>query len=119
MVSSAEKNKEGTNTKNVDDRILANQAAAAWAIKVKAQIEKTETTRPKKELTPEDVRDPETVPGMVSKAGIAMEEDAKKKARIMISDGKYPYHEKAGHAIWSFHDVNRIRKTDGKINPIV
>jgi hypothetical protein len=115
-----EKNKNGTEAmKNVGDKVLANQAAAAFTRKIIKEIKKTETTRPKKELTAEDIRDPETVPGMVSRAGIAMEEDAKKKARLMISNGKYPHHEKAGNAIWSYHDVNRIRKTDGKLNPIV
>lgn len=112
-------NNKGATTANVDDRVLATQVAAALARKIKGQIDKTETTRPKKDLAPEDVRDPETVPGMVSKAGIALEEDARKKARTMISSGKYPYHEKAGNAVWSFQDTHRIRKSDGKLNPIV
>ena len=115
-----EKNKSGTKAmKNVNEKVLANQADAAFTRKIIKEIKQTESTRPKKELTAEDVRDPETVPGMVSRAGIAMEEDAKKKARLMISNGKYPHHEKAGNAIWSYHDVNRVRKTDGKLNPIV
>lgn len=114
-----EMNRSGDKGQGMDDRALAAKAARILALKVKSQIDKTETSREEKSKTPEDVRDPETVPGMVSRAGIAMEEDAKMRARSMISDGKYPHHEKAGIAVWSIHDTRRSRKTDGTLNPIV
>jgi hypothetical protein len=84
-------------------------------------VEKTETSRPKKELTPEDVRDPETVPGMKCKMDVDKEEDAKKKALGMINSGKYKYDERAGNAMWSQTTTGKVvtRKGQAKVQEIV
>ena len=89
---------------------------------VEKKVSKTETTRPKKEMTPEDVRDPETVTGMKCKVDITLEEEAKKKGLQMISNGEYPYDEHKGTAIWSTNSggVNKVtRRAKGNVSEIV
>ena len=102
----------------MDEKILASKAALIEAKRAQDQVRRTETTLPKKELTPEDVRDPETVPGMRERAEVDKEVAAKRKAVVMISNGKYRYHEKAGIALYTMADALRPRKTDGTLNPI-
>jgi hypothetical protein len=90
--------------------------------KHQASMKKTETTREKKELTPEDVRDPETVPGMKCRSDVEMEEEAKIKAFQMISNGQYQYDQRAGMAMWSTTTKSNVtRKTSikGKVQEIV
>lgn len=90
--------------------------------KHQVSMKKTETTREKKELTPEDVRDPETVPGMKCKVDIEMEEEAKTKAFQMISNGQYQYDQRAGQAIWSTTTKSRVTRKgsgQGKVQEIV
>ena len=85
-------------------------------------MKKTETTREKKELTPEDIRDPETVPGMKCKSDVEMEEEAKTKAFQMISNGQYQYDQRAGQAMWSTttkSSVTRKSSVQGKVQEIV
>mmetsp|Transcript_25350 Transcript_25350/g.31237 ORF Transcript_25350/g.31237 Transcript_25350/m.31237 type:complete len:251 (-) Transcript_25350:129-881(-) len=83
-------------------------------------VKQTETSREKKGLTPEDVRDPETVPGMRCKMDIDREEESKKKALDMISNGHYPYDKKAGIAIYMANESrNNTRRTGRHISEIV
>lgn len=109
-----------------DPEVAAKTAAvnrAVQEIKIlkghQQSVAKTETTRPKKELTPEDVRDPETIPGMKCKVDIDKEEEAKKKAFEMITTGNYQYDSKGGIAVWSKDDTKVVRRDKCKVQEIV
>lgn len=98
--------------------------AAVQAIKdTRKHIEavgKTETTRPQRPLTADDMRDTESVSGMKGHNDIELEEEARKKGLYMISSGQYHYDEKAGVALWTSNDRNNnIRKTSGNVQEIV
>lgn len=82
-------------------------------------IRRTESSRPKKEKTPEDVRDPETVPGMKLNIDIEKEEKAREKATQMISNGAYPHHPKASLAFYINPHENEKPKVDKGPSPIV
>lgn len=106
--------------------VKAKSAAVNTAVKMlqKLRIDKkkrdmTETTRKKKELTPEDVRDPETIPGMRSKVDAEKEEEAKTKAFQMISNGEYRFD--VNNTVAYFSDSGRAvtRKDKGKVEAIV
>lgn len=73
-----------------------------------------ESSRPKKELTPEDVRDPETIPGMKCQVDITKENEAKQQALSMISDDYYKHDKKAGIAVYSVYDLSKRSPTNGK-----
>lgn len=109
-----------------DPEVSAKTAAVNAAVRdlkeLKAHQEEmrmTQTTRPKKELTPEDVRDPDTVPGMKCKMDVEKEEEAKVKAFQMISNGKYQFDENAGLAIFSTNRSRVTRNENSKIQAIV
>lgn len=110
--------KKGLVRSPIDGRLIKKDSLS---IKRKLQllVMRTETTRAKKELTPEDVRDPETVSGMKLLADIEKEKKAKERAATMISTGEFVHSEKAGVALYTLSDRERVRRTDGKINPIV
>jgi len=81
---------------------------------------KTETTRPKREVTPSDVRDPETVAGMKSPVDITLEEAAEKQASAMLNDDQYRFSYKAGYAAFSVRDISlQYRKASNTLRPIV
>lgn len=84
-------------------------------------VEMTETTRPKKEMTDEDVRDPETVPGMKSKVDIKKEEEAKTQTLQMISNGEYKFDPRAIIAFFtgSDRDVTVTRADKANVNELV
>lgn len=110
-----------------DPEVAAKTAAVNRAVnelqtlrKYKRSVQQTETTRPKKGTTPEDVRDPETISGMKCKADIETEEKAKTKAFQMISFGKFKYDRNAGLAIMSSDESNYVQRKDkGNVQEIV
>lgn len=85
----------------------------------KKAVAKTQTTRPKKELTPEDVRDPETIPGMKSKVDVSKEEEAKTKAFQMISNGEYRFDPRAMIASWTGSGRAITKKDKANVQEIV
>jgi len=81
---------------------------------------KTETTRPKREVTPSDVRDPETVAGMKSPVDITLEEAAEKQASAMLNDDRYRFSYNARYAAFSVRDIAlQYRKECNTVRPIV
>jgi hypothetical protein len=78
-ISSAPTSKKVNRTASVREKLASFRLT-------KKLTSKTETTRPKKPLTDEDVRDPETVPGMKSKSDITMEETAQERALMMVDE---------------------------------
>mmetsp|Transcript_3058 Transcript_3058/g.3542 ORF Transcript_3058/g.3542 Transcript_3058/m.3542 type:complete len:290 (+) Transcript_3058:156-1025(+) len=106
-----------------DQKLQAIRAAIELKQKQRS-VEKTETTRHKKQLlvTPKKVKDPETVQGMKCSMDIEREEKSKKKALDMISHGFYPYAKNAGTpAIYSSHGTKRKTRRTGHymVNEIV
>ena len=85
----------------------------------KKAVAKTETTRTKKELTPEDVRDPESIPGMKSKTAVSQEEEAKTKAFQMISNGEYKFDPRAMIASWTGSGRAITKKDKTNVQEIV
>lgn len=106
-------------TKSPDEKTLVNMATMSTKRKLFHLIKRTETTRPKKELTPEDVRDPDTIPGMKLIVDIEKEEKAKSLATLMISSGKFPHNAKAGNAFYTPFERESVNRTDRKVNAIV
>jgi len=105
-------------SKSPDEKTLVNKAAMSTKRKLWHLIKRTETTRPKKELTPEDVRDPDTVPGMKLQVDVEKEEKAKNQATLMISSGRYAHNEKAGTAFYTPFERESVNRTDRKVNAI-
>jgi len=80
---------------------------------------KTETTRGKI-ITPEDVRDPETVPGMKCQEDVDEEEDAQRRALTMLMSDLYRFNPKAGYACFSVMEIQaRSRNKYTLLNPFV
>jgi hypothetical protein len=112
-------NKRGLVVSPVEGKRFVKKDSLSIKRKLQLLVMRTETSRPKKELTPEDVRDPETVPGMKLLVDIEKENQAKERAATMISSGEYLHNEKAGVAIYSLSDRGQVNRTDAKVNPIV
>ena len=110
---------KGLSSWHADEKTLIKKAALSTKRKLFHLIKRTETTRTKKELTPEDVRDPETIPGMKLQVDIEKEEKAKNNATLMISSGRFPHDEKAGTAFYTLLERQQVNRTDHKINAIV
>lgn len=115
------KNKWERKGKFDDPEVSAKTSAvnrAVQAIQVmknhENSVAKTETTRGKKELTPEDIRDPETVPGMKCQVDLQREDEAKKKAFEMITTGNYPYNAQGGggYTMMVKKGIKRVEKSN-------
>lgn len=111
---------KGGLTRSPYEKTFVNKEAMSTKRKLFHLIKRTETTRAKKELTAEDVRDPDTIPGMKLQSDIDKEEKAKNSATLMISSGRFPHDKKAGTAFYTLEQRQKqVRRTDGKINAIV
>lgn len=107
----------------LDARALAARDAAHRSRMLRQQAllaKRTESTRPKKEVTPSDVRDPETAAGMKSPVEVELEEAAKNQACAMLNDEQYKFNYKAGIAAFSIREIAfNHRKTHTTLGPIV
>jgi len=125
--------RQAENLKLTDKYMLLNQQLDARAQTAKDAADrskflrtqallakKTETTRPKRDVTPSDVRDPETVAGMKSQVDVTLEEAATKLASAMLNDDQYRFSYKAGYAALSVRDIAlESRKACNTLRPIV
>lgn len=111
--------KKGLIRSPIDGNRFIKKESLSIKRKLQLLVMRTETTRPKKELTPEDVRDPETVPGMKLMVDIEKEKKAQERATTMISTGEFQHNEKAGVALYTISDRGQMNRTDGRVNPIV
>mmetsp|Transcript_8058 Transcript_8058/g.15178 ORF Transcript_8058/g.15178 Transcript_8058/m.15178 type:complete len:272 (+) Transcript_8058:154-969(+) len=112
--------KRGLVRSPIDGNKFVKKDSLSIKRKLQLLVMRTETTRPKKELTPEDVRDPETVPGMKLLVDIEKEKKAQERATTMISTDEFLHDEKAGAALYTLSsDRGQVRRINGKVNPIV
>lgn len=88
--------KKGLTRSPIDSSKFIKKDSLSIKRKLQLLVMRTESTRPKKELTPEDVRDPETVPGMKLMVDVEKEKKAQERATTMISTGEFEHHDKAG-----------------------
>jgi len=106
-----------------DNTILAKKAAIARSKTLRHQImlaKKTETTRRKKDVSPEDVRDPETVPGMKCHVDVETEEAAQTRALTMLVEEEYKFNPKAGLAAFTMREIQlKTRTRNTLLGPIV
>jgi hypothetical protein len=98
-------------TRSPDGQTFVKKATMSMNRNLYHLVKRTETTRPKKELSPEDIRDFDTVRGMKSHAGLEKERRAKDITIMMISSGMFQHNEKA--SVIAFFSDGRT------VNPLV
>ncbi len=97
-----------------DESRMADRANHHFLRKTQDQISQTESSRPRISSTSyEDF-------GEIKKPlDIYLEKEARKKASIMISNGKWSFNELAGLAIWSPREVPKKREGHGGVCELV
>lgn len=109
--------------RQLSERAFARREAAYKSKAIRQQallVKNTESTRARKQVTPDDVRDPETVAGMKCQVEIELEEAAKKQAVAMLNDEQYRFNHKAGIAAFSAREIAfNHRKTTTTLGPMV
>jgi len=106
------------------DHSAQKRVEAAMGTRMKLQqaklVRKTETSRPKKKVTPDNVRYLETVDGLDNHSVIKMEQAAKMQAVWMVSDSEYQFNSRAGLASWTKWDLlSNQRKPSTLMGPFV
>lgn len=109
--------------RQLSERAFARREAAYKSKAIRQQallVKNTESTRTRKQVTPADVRDPETVAGMKCQVEIELEEAAKKQAVAMLNDEQYRFNQKAGIAAFSAREIAfNHRKSTTTLGPMV
>jgi len=109
--------------RKLNERALASKEAADRSKALRQQVllvKHTESTRTVKNLSPVDVRDPETVAGMKCQVDVELEEVARKQAVSMLNDDQFTFNEKAGIAAFSAREIAfNHRKSTTTLGPMV
>ncbi len=98
----------------IDELRMTDKANHHFFRKTQSQIRQTESSRPKISCT-----SGENFDEMKKPLDIYLEKEAKKKASIMISNGKWVFNETSGLAIWSPREVPKKRQGHGGVSELV